>query len=151
MTKLTCQQTESFLYKNPYPLTHLSSHVSRCKSAKFTNAHGYDTPSITTHSLYTPRDISIDYTLNEGRPRVTSITSIPTARQLYSNVHEFYEILVSPWEIITLIPAITDWIRPNSRLLCDVFSESIVDIQGSVKVLDNDFLWIPYIHGIWWI
>lgn len=87
MTKLTCQQTESFLYKNPYPLTHLSSHVSRCKSAKFTNAHGYDTPSITTHSLYTPRDISIDYTLNEGRPRVTSITSIPTARQLYSNVH----------------------------------------------------------------
>lgn len=103
-----------------------------------------DTMHVDRYIHYTHRAIFRSIIYAQRRSATCYIHHLYPHHSNFIYVYEFYEILISPWEIITLISAITDSIRPNSfnTLPVTCISPNIVDIQGSVKVLDNDFLWI---------
>lgn len=104
-----------FIQKSVSPYTSFLPRISMqiCQVHKRTRIR-YDRRSLHIH--YTHRAIfrSIIRSTKVGHVLHLSPLSPPLANFIPTYIYEFYEILVSPWEIITLIPAITDWIRPNS-------------------------------------
>lgn len=129
-----------FYTKIPIPL-HIFPPTYLDANLPSSNVHRHDA----RRSLhYTHRAIFRSIIYAQRRSATCYIHHLYPHHSNFIYVYEFYEILISPWEIITLISAITDSIRPNSfnTLPVTCISPNIVDIQGSVKVLDNDFLWI---------
>lgn len=129
-----------FIRKSLSPYISSRPRLSRCKSAKFKRIPSQYT-SIVTFTIHTTRYFDRLY----AQRRSATCYIYHLYPHLYPTlyVYEFYEILISPWEIITFL-----WWRLGfdrihlTRLVNRVLRN--IDIQGSVKVLNNDFLWTTY-------
>lgn len=100
-----------FIRKSLSPYISSRPRLSRCKSAKFKRIPSQYT-SIVTFTIHTTRYFDRLY----AQRRSATCYIYHLYPHLYPTlyVYEFYEILISPWEIITLVSVMTIGIRPNS-------------------------------------